>query len=36
MTRTFVRALLGVTLVLHGPANAVMTMRALDVAAPGV
>jgi hypothetical protein len=36
MTRTFVRELLGVTLVLHGLANAVMPMRALDEAAPGV
>jgi hypothetical protein len=36
MKRTVVRELLGMTLVLHGLANAVMPMRALDVAAPGV
>ncbi len=36
MRRRFVRKLLGVTLLLHGLANAVMPMRALDAGPPGV
>jgi uncharacterized protein YndB with AHSA1/START domain len=35
MKRTLVREVLGVTLVLHGLANAVMPMRAIDAAGPG-